>query len=356
MNKNLKMHRRVTYVLPILAVASFTSSVQAQSSVAMYGRVVAGMDYISNVKNPDGTTGSLLRGAGNQWGTSMLGFMGDEDLGGGLKALFRMEAGFDATKGALNGDAFFNRRSYVGLSSKGWGTLTLGKNLFLSNDVWSLDPTGQQFIGSATLVRGRNWQGANNIIEYQSPAWGGFQLGLQTGLGEQPGSLTKSRRDAASLMYSDQRFELRGIYDAIRDSNGQYSSLYDASKEYTLGGIAKFDGMKVYATFQRLKASDAPTNVSNSANHYWLGVAYDVMPTFTLIGTVFRTTLNKHGGSANLYMIGGNYNLSKRTLLYTTYGRVQNSRKTDFSVEADDRRPPAGEGQNGFYAGISHTF
>nr|WP_186827609.1 hypothetical protein [Comamonas testosteroni] len=37
-------------------------------------------------------------------------------------------------------------------------TLQVGRNLLNSHDVWNLDPTGQQFIGSATLVQGRNRQ------------------------------------------------------------------------------------------------------------------------------------------------------------------------------------------------------
>ena len=137
------------------ALAGWTAPALAQTSVTLYGRVASGIDYQNNVA-PTATSpgGSLWRAADNQWGTSMFGFMGKEDLGGGLQAVFRLESGFGAAQGKTNGDALFNRRSYVGLSSPTYGTLTVGKNLFISNDVWYLDPTGQQFIGSATLVRG----------------------------------------------------------------------------------------------------------------------------------------------------------------------------------------------------------
>ncbi|MFL9927660.1 porin, partial [Herbaspirillum lusitanum] len=185
-----------------------------------------------------------VRGAGNQWGTSMIGFKGREDLGSGLSSFFLLESGFDATKGKTNGDALFNRRSYVGLEGS-YGSLKVGKNLFINNDVWFLDPTGQQFIGTANLVHGRNWPGANNVIEYQTPTWGGFNATVQTSLGEQAGSTTKGRKDGVSLVYTNAGLELRAIYDLVRDANGKYGSVnstggagsvFDSSKELILGG------------------------------------------------------------------------------------------------------------------------
>ena len=154
------------------ATASFcmciaAAGAHAQSSVTLYGRAVAGADYQNNIANDAGQgRGHLWRAAGNQWGTSMLGVKGTEDLGGGMAAFFVLEGGFDLPKATPNGaDLLLNRRSYVGLQDY-WGKLVLGKNLSIANDVWYIDPTGQQFIGTATLVRGRNWQGNDNGIEY----------------------------------------------------------------------------------------------------------------------------------------------------------------------------------------------
>jgi hypothetical protein len=81
---------------------------------------------------------------------------------------------YSTLQGVTNGSALFNRRAYVGFSGS-VGSLKLGKNLFISNDVWFLGPAGQQFMGTATLVRGRNWLGADNVIEYQTPIWSGFK-------------------------------------------------------------------------------------------------------------------------------------------------------------------------------------
>jgi predicted porin len=339
-------------------LAGMANAAHAQSSVTVYGRIVAGVDYQTNVakNNGTGTSGSLLRAADNQWGTSMIGFKGTEDLGGGLTAQFLLESGFGATKGKTNGDALFNRRAYVGLDGSA-GSIKLGKNLFLNNDVWFLDPTGQQYIGTASLVNGRNWPGANNLIEYTTPTFGGFSATFQVGLGEQAGSVKKGRKEGVSLVYTTGGLELRAIYDQIRDNNGKFTNVFDTSQELIVGGTYKIDNLKLFLGYENLRAPDAAATAPDRVNHYWLGANYDVTPSVTLIGSFFRANVNKDGGSANMFMLGANYHLSKRTLLYVGAGTVRNKGNATFSLEADNAGAPApGQGQNGGYFGISHSF
>lgn len=331
------------------------AQISAPGNVTLYGRVVAGVDVQTNVQTPDGGSGTLWRGADNQWGTSMFGLRGTEDLGGGLKGLFQLESGFGATKGRTNGDALFNRRAYVGLQG-GMGTLTMGKNQPLADAVWALDPTGQQFIGSATLVRGRNWQGHDNMIAYETPGFGGFSALALTSLGEHAGSASRQRKDMLSLTYTAPAFELRAIYDTARDANGNYSDVFAASKELTLGGTVSWRALKLYGGYQNLSAPDSPAGTPTRANHFWAGANYQLTPALTLIGAYYRVIVNQGGGNANLYMLGANYNLSKRTLLYASVGTVQNSATANFSVEATNNNPPPGRNQLGAYTGIAHSF
>lgn len=339
----------------VLLGAAATS--QAQDEVVLYGRVVMGVDYQSNIYNETTKrSGSWLRSADNQWGTSMFGFRGTEELGDGLQAIYQLESGFSAARGQTNGTALFNRRSFVGLQSKDWGTLKLGKNQPIADALWAIDPTGQQFIGSATLVRGRNWMGHDNMISYETPNWGGFSILALSTPGQQMGSNNKLRKDAVSLTYTAPVFELRAIYDVNRDENGRYSRLYEASKELTLGGTVTIDQLKLFAGWQRLSAPDsAPVN-PDKAQHYWVGARYGITPRLTLIGAAYRTTVNKSGGNANLFMLGADYSLSKRTLLYASVGRVRNSDNANFSVEATNNNPARGQGQTGMYTGIAHSF
>lgn len=335
---------------------------QAQTSVTVYGRVVAGLNYQSNVDTGKvDASGNKVLGSkwsldGNEWGTSMLGFKGSEDLGGGTRAFFTLESGFDASTGSVNSNSgLWTRRSYVGLSGAA-GTLKLGKDMAIESDpMWALDPTGQQALSTATLVKGRNWQQTSNMISYASPELGGFSVTGMHGFGEQAGSFNRGSSDGIALAYVQPTYELRAIYDVQRDSNGGYSDLYQSSRELILGGTVTLDKLKLFAGFENLRAPNVIGANPDRANMVWLGANYQATAALTLIAAAYHTNVNKGVGSANLFMLGANYNLSKRTLLYATIGTLRNSANSSFAVEYGSGGI-AGQNQNAFYTGISHSF
>lgn len=128
----------------LLCVAGAT---QAQSSVTMYGvadlgaRRASGLDAANAASAGDAN--SLGSGINT---TSRLGFRGTEDLGGGLKAIFNLESGWNLDAGTPN-SKFFDRASWVGLQG-GWGTLSLGRQTTVVADALSgTDPLGNRFAG-----------------------------------------------------------------------------------------------------------------------------------------------------------------------------------------------------------------
>ncbi|MDB5776126.1 MAG: porin [Herbaspirillum sp.] len=342
----------------LLIAGAFAAPAQAQSSITIYGRIDAGINYQSNQAPPAGQTnrGSKWSVDGNEWGTSMFGIKGTEDLGGGLKALFDLETGFDASTGIVNGGTgLWTRRSYVGLSGSA-GTLKMGKDLAIQSDpIWSLDPTGQQAMSTATLVKERNWPQTNNMVSYETPSFGGFTATGMHGFGEQAGSFTNGSRDGVSLAYVQPVYELRAIYDLQRDTNGGYSTLYNNSKELIVGGTLTIDKLKLFAGYENLRAPDALAGAPSRANMYWVGANYLVSPELQLLAAAYHTQVNQNVGGASLYMIGANYYLSKRTLLYVDTGTVRNNGNSDFAVEYGGGGIK-GQNQNAFYAGVSHLF
>ena len=69
-----------------------------------------------------------------------LGIKGSEDLGGGMRALFVLENGFDITNGTSGqGGRQFGRQAFVGLGSDRYGTVTLGRQYTSLDDFvsWS---------------------------------------------------------------------------------------------------------------------------------------------------------------------------------------------------------------------------
>jgi len=342
--------------LAIAATGVAASSAWAQSSVTVYGRVVGGAEYVDKIA--DATTGethSLKRAADNQWGTSMLGFKGSEDLGDGLRANFLLESGFGLKGGTTNGSAFWNRRAYVGLSDPKWGSFRVGKNLLISNDVWFLDPTGQQFIGSATLVRGRSWQGANNVFEYSTPDLGGFAATAQIGLGEQAGSSKSLSSAGVSLSYVNRDLELRAIYSQRYDAAAAYSDVYSFSKEGIVGGTYRVGPAKVFAAYDYITAPDAALTAPSKVRHGWLGVRYDIS-TLQLVGAVYHVNTDRVDGKATLVMLGADYYLSKRTFLYASLGGVNNSGTGNFAADVTVGGPGVGASQKAVYVGMGHSF
>ncbi|MGS0743943.1 porin [Glaciimonas sp. GG7] len=340
-------------------LAATCAGAQAQTNVTIYGRVDGGINYQSNQYNAStNQRGGQWGVGGNEWGTSMFGFKGTEDLGGGLKAFFVLENGFDSSNGQPNGGGsrIWSRRSLVGLEG-GLGTIKFGRDLALPSDVtWSIDPTGQQALSSATLVKGRNWPTTSNQVQYISPTVGGFTAQGAYGFGEVAGSTKKSSSGGVAVSFNQANYSLVAMYDVANDGMGQYSTLFTNSKELTLGGTLTIEKAKLFAGYVNLSAPQDVTTGATKANQFWLGVNYQLSPALTLVASAYHVKLNQNIGSANLFQIGTNYSLSKRTLLYTSVGTIRNGAKTNFQIETGDGTGLTGQNQNAFYAGIAHSF
>ena len=118
------MHKQILRTAVAVAVTgSVAQAAYAQSSVTLYGIVDAGFTYTNNQKGNSAYQATQGNVQGSRWG-----LLGTEDLGGGNKALFRLENGFSLESGALGqGGRMFGRSAWVGLSNSRAGTITLGR-------------------------------------------------------------------------------------------------------------------------------------------------------------------------------------------------------------------------------------
>ncbi|WP_414693471.1 porin, partial [Paraburkholderia madseniana] len=91
-------YKRKLIVVAAAVVASGAAHAQS-SSVTLYGVIDVGLDFTNNsggkqlFKMQDGTYDGMY---GSRWGLK-----GEEDLGGGLKAVFKLENGFNLNNGTL---------------------------------------------------------------------------------------------------------------------------------------------------------------------------------------------------------------------------------------------------------------
>ena len=146
-----------------LAVLTVSAASFAQSTVTLYGVVDAG--FIN-----DGTD-TKYAGTGVN-GTSRLGFKGEEDLGGGLKAIFTVETGLNSGKETATyiGD----RGAFVGIAGS-FGTVTMGSSV-LSPSFWARANTDASTTNNYSIAAFGGATRLDNSVNYTSPSFGGLTV------------------------------------------------------------------------------------------------------------------------------------------------------------------------------------
>jgi predicted porin len=197
----------------LLIAVAVTSAIAApaafaQSSVTLYGIIDTGLTYVNN------NTNSAGKGVGGLWAMqsgvvqgSRWGLKGTEDLGGGTKAIFQLENGFDVNTGRLNQSGrMFGRQAYVGLSNDTYGTLTLGRQYdpvvdyaqpTTFNGIW-----GALFSHPSDIDNTDNGFRINNAVKYVSPTFYGLQGEFLYAFGGVPGQFSTNSTIGAGLGYT----------------------------------------------------------------------------------------------------------------------------------------------------------
>ncbi|PXW18337.1 porin [Paraburkholderia caballeronis] len=157
----------------------FATAAHAQSSVTLYGLIDAGITYTNNQNGHSAWQEKSGTLNGSRWG-----LRGAEDLGGGLKAIFTLENGFNIANGTSGQSSrMFGRQAFVGLSSTQYGAVTLGRQYDSVVDYLApLSNTGTQYGGTiaAHPYDNDNLNNSvrfNNTIKYSSVNYAGFKFG-----------------------------------------------------------------------------------------------------------------------------------------------------------------------------------
>jgi predicted porin len=253
----------------------------AQSSVTLYGLLDEGVNYTNNVQTaragaPNGRTGA------SQWSmssgvlqASRWGLRGNEDLGGGYKAIFVVESGFDVGTGKLQqGGTFFGRQSYVGLTSSTLGNVTLGRQY--DSIVDSIGPmqAGSFAMGAfadhpgdidnvADVVR------INNSVKYTSPNLAGLTLTGLYSFGGAPGSFGRNSIYSLGGHYDIGSLSLAAGYLHINNPNQSFygNTAAGSATANNLGSVTGVQTNPIYGGF----ASAGKEQIFSSAAQYTLG-------------------------------------------------------------------------------------
>ncbi|KGH28027.1 porin [Comamonas testosteroni] len=333
-------------LLPLITAAQ-------TSGVELYGRIDLSLNAIK-YQGEAGTRNTLSSD------TSLFGLRGTEQLGGGLTAYFKLENGFQADTGMqTNPTTFFNREAYVGLRDNSLGSVQLGAQwspfIFITgkSDPFARSQTGAQLsMLQGNAVRGYTAQ-LPNAVQYLSPTlFGGLNIRLLAQMREG----TANKNIAASAEYTADRLYIGLAMDRIEAAVGAIGAQGTgsvSSQTTGLGATYRFDHFKLFGYLQHNKADSL-----ESAKGYLVGA------TVPLGAGEFRASWiqNKRSlGDASLFAVGYAYNLSKRTMLYTSAALLSNkgsSRIAMFPSSQDmgTRAPALGQDLRGIQLGMRHTF
>lgn len=288
----------------------------AQSSVTLYGRVDLSVGNLKDkVKNT--STTQMFQGGDGGLTTSRWGLRGTEDLGGGLKAAFKLENRFNADTGASQ-DPYFKGESSLSLTG-GFGEVKLGRSTTVYDDVRALGQKFDVFDSAFTASSNGVFKGAggdyasrfDNKISYYTPVMGGFYAGLDFAFDE---DATKSAdRHALKLGYKDKAFEIALAHQNEKDKGDKYTAL---------AGSYDFGSFALSAVYNHRNGSAA----NGDDNEYALGVTVPVGAWSLSAGYAHAKTKNSTAGAkdgkAHGFALGATYALSKRTRLYAGYRDV----------------------------------
>lgn len=364
------MKKKLLATLPLIALGG---TAFAQSSVTLFGTVDEAATYIRGDENWSG-----LRSGGNS--DSFIGFRGTEDLGGGLKAQFWLEAGILADQGTgdSGGGLDFKRRATVSLLGN-FGEIRLGRGETAAyRSMKRFDVFNNAGIGGSQMFSdGFNTGGVaynglsplgyskrkDNLVSYISPNWSGFGFSADYGFGESSEKTWKRGAYGALALTYDQG-PWSAALTAEQQNNTSLPTLYSPfdyrQRAYSAGLGYDFGRFKVSGAYRRsdIKPHQAE---SLSGDTYMLGIAAPVGAAGVVKASYNRyehETYAQGDLKADQFSLGYEHNLSKRTALYGTYSYLKNKGNNGAALGMALGEVPLNDSgkQHGIQLGVRHSF
>ena len=354
-----------------VAFIGFPAAAWAQSSVQLYGELDTGVAYVNNVGGNAQyrlTSGTI---DGSYWG-----LQGSEDLGGGARAVFRLERGLSVA----TGEGLNDHPMYVGIGTETLGTLTFGRQYDSIHDYFQTytltgNTGGSAFAHLLDNDNANNSYLASNSVKYTSAEYGGFSFGGLYAFSNQAGAFSDNRAYSVGANYSIGSFSAgaaylhnngrgnttSGAYDSLAlpgsnntifNANVQQQNTFGVGMSYALGDFT------VSGAFSRAintGVTDADTGEllpSLALNNYEINGIYKLTPAIVLSGMYVYT----NGGGAHWHegALQVDYLLSKRTDVYLESIYQRASSGAPAVINTND--PSSGRNQLMLSTGIRHRF
>ncbi len=361
-----------------LAVLATSGAAMAQSTFTLYGVADANLE---RVKGGSGTaaapglastkTNSVNRVSSGGLNGSRWGLRGSEDLGGGLKAVFQLESGFDIDTGTSGqGSRLFGRQAFVGFEG-GFGSVRLGRQYTPIGNLSDMAGTKPYDIlalagtyGAAGGSQNTNINAyrTDNALTYKTPSFSGFTVeaqystqvgGAETNTGT---SAKQGRHYGFNAIFANGPISAGLGYIQIQDVNAALAESQKRNEVLLVGGY-DFAVTKLTGFYSQTQGGTAATQDSKKMKVYGLTAAFPfgaatVTPGIGMSKDVTGVSASTPKDDVKFFTLQGTYDLSKRTALYTHIALVSN----DAGAAKGFNAPNFDQSSNGIQVGVRHRF
>lgn len=310
---------------PILKLSSFALclaaalpfAAAAQNSVTIYGKIDTSVDRVKT--GPNSVT-AMNNNA------SRLGFRGQEDLGGGMRALFGVEFAVSPDDGTLGSPPF--RNSYVGLSGD-YGIVNAGRidsgapartplyALVTRHTEFVIHDAGTTAVGTSIL---NSRTRVSNAIAYQSPAISNviFRAGhYLNGAGlTNVAQESDYRQTDVSLSYGEKDSALTFGAGYGTDHRAGGTLVNELKDKWMLVASYDFGPVRTWALYNRDNYRNTVSS-RDAVDVRYVGASVDVGASGKVIANVMtRDVQTNRNAELRRFQIGYLHRLSARTSLY----------------------------------------
>lgn len=376
----------------ILAAGTLSAQAQTAPGVTFYGVMDAGIASFSRSASVDSRLTKVNSDASN---SSVWGLRGSEDLGGGMAALFGLESMVSLKSGDSStpnssgatvagnpavSNVTFRRAAYVGMKSKSYGSVMLGRNYTATAMPQLVNATGlpnnavNTGLVTLTAAQGINndyWN--SNMVRYDSPVFSGFNFALQYVFGEDPQNNSAGSGYGGLLSYTSGPFKVVGTYNKDKGAANAANTANpraDVGKSidwWMVSGSYDVGQFRLSAAYDEVKNDDGRTATlkGGAANNFWIdskmwtvGGNYAITPQFRLgaqYGEVKETWTDTKSKQT---VLSAHYAFSKRTNAYLTMTHTSNGNAPILPIYGNPQTNVSipNHSVNAFVLGMVHRF
>jgi predicted porin len=346
---------RIALAGAALMLAGAAASAQTSADLRIYGVLDA---FVESANTGRETLNRL--GSGGIF-TSRWGLIGTEDLGGGMKAFFKLESGFNIDTGTLGGGGrAWSRESTVGLERPDWGRVEFGRMPTQINESVSSFWMGRYGAGNFTYNPAQTMT-HDNGLKYTTPSYAGVNVSAHYDFGETAGS--PSSNQAWSLQGQYRQGPVNALLGYFTSTGPRDIAAGDGVKIITAAASYNFGNLQPAVLFQSNRSKLAPLTLNRDT----LNLGLDIFLDIHLLRLEAEFTRDKALANADARALSIRYDhrLSKRTQLYVGAVKIINGAKAYYQIIGAGGQlpvtPPTSAAYNGtdprsLIVGVAHSF